>query len=92
MARPRSVVYAVEGESRRPGIHRDWVTGRRHRHHLPETVLQRALRHAAVWAGGLPQARQSHTICRSFATPPLEDGHGIGTLQKLLGYRDVSTP
>lgn len=26
MARPRSAVYAVEGESRRPGIHLDWVT------------------------------------------------------------------
>jgi hypothetical protein len=28
---------------------------RRRRHHLHETVLQRALRHAAVWQGGLPK-------------------------------------
>jgi hypothetical protein len=55
MARPRSAVYAVEGESRRPGIHLDWVTGQRHRHHLHETVLQRALKHATVWQGGLPK-------------------------------------
>ena len=55
MARPRSAVYAVEGESRRPGIHLDWVTGQHHRHHLHETVLQRALRHAAVWQEGLPK-------------------------------------
>ena len=26
MARPRSVIYAVAGEFRRPGIHLDWVT------------------------------------------------------------------
>jgi hypothetical protein len=54
MAHLRSAVCAGEGESRRPGIHLDWVTGRRHRRHLHKTLLQRALRHAAVWAGGLP--------------------------------------
>ena len=55
MARPRSVVDAVEGESRRPRIDLDWGTGQRHRRHLHETVLQRALRHAPVWQGGLPK-------------------------------------
>jgi site-specific recombinase XerD len=92
MARPRSAVYAVEGESRRPGIHLDWVTGQRHRHHLHETVLRRALRHAAVWQGRSPQARQPHTLRHSFATHPLEGGHDIRTLQELLGHRDVSPP
>ncbi len=47
MARPRSAVYTVEGESRRPGIHRDWVTGQCH--HLNETVLQRALMPNRRW-------------------------------------------
>jgi len=76
MARPRSAVYAVEGQSRRPGIHLDWVTGQRHRHHLHETVLQRALRHAAVWQRGFPKRASPPTLCHSFATHPLEDGHG----------------
>ena len=47
MVRRRSVVYAVEGESRRPGIHLNRVTGLRHRRHRDETVLQRAFGHAA---------------------------------------------
>jgi len=33
----------------------------RRRHHLHETVLQRALRHAAVWQGGFPR-RTSPTL------------------------------
>ena len=91
MARPRSAVYAVEGESRRPGIHLDWVTGQRHRHHLRETVLQRALRHAAVWQRGLPK-RASPTPFALVRDHPLEGGHDIRTLQELLGHRDASTP
>jgi hypothetical protein len=70
MARPRSAVYAVEGESRRPGIDLDWVTGQRHSHHVHETVLQRALRHAAVWQGGLPKrASPTPSATRSRPSP-----------------------
>lgn len=68
MARPRSVVYGVESESRRSRIYRDWVTVPRHPHHLLETVLQRALRHAAIWQGGLPEARPPRTLRYAFAT------------------------
>ena len=70
MARPRSAVYAVEGESSRPGIHLDWVTGQCHRHHVHETVLQRAVRHAAVWQGGLPKrASPTPSATRSRPSP-----------------------
>ncbi len=70
MARPRSAVYAVEGESRRPGTHLDWVTGQCHRHHLHETVLRRALRQAAVWQGCLPKrASPPHSATRSRRIP-----------------------
>ena len=85
MARPRSAVYAVEGESRRPGTHLDWVTGQCHRHHLHETVLRRALRQAAVWQGCLPKrASPPHSATR-LATHPLEDGHDIRTLHDCWG-------
>ena len=60
MARPRSVVDAVEGESRRPRIDLDWGTGQRHRHHLHETVLQRALRHAVSGKEVSPSAPGPH--------------------------------
>ncbi len=66
MARPRSAVCAVEGGSRPPGIRHDWFTGQRQRHHLHDTVLRRALRHAAVWQGGLPKrARPTPSATRS---------------------------
>jgi hypothetical protein len=55
MAHPRSAVNTGEGESRRSGILLDSVRGRRHRHHLHETVLQPALGRAAAWQGGLPK-------------------------------------
>ncbi len=32
-----------------------------------------------------------HTVGRSFATHPLENGHAIRTLQELLGHTNVST-
>jgi site-specific recombinase XerD len=66
------------------------VTGERRRHHLHESVLQRAVRQAAQLAGVTPHAT-CHTFRHSFATHPLEDGHDIRTVQELLGHNDVST-
>jgi hypothetical protein len=64
-------------------------TGQRRRHHLHESVLQRAVRTAALRAGIAERVR-CHTVRHSFTTHLLEDGHDIRTVQELLGHHDVS--
>ena len=68
----------------------DGKDGQKRRHHLHDTVLQRAV-HYAVKDAGLAKRVSCHTFRHSFATHLLQAGYDIRTIQELLGHADVST-
>ncbi len=71
-------------------FYRDREDGRVYRHHLHESVVQKAVRRAAI-RSRIGKRVTCHTFRHSFATHLLDNGYDIRTVQELLGHSDVRT-
>ncbi|OGO47911.1 MAG: integrase [Chloroflexi bacterium RBG_16_64_43] len=91
--------------SKYPNADREWIwqyifpspdrsidprDGSAKRFHLDPSVIQKAVRQAAL-RSGVAKHVTPHTFRHSFATHLLEGGYDIRTVQELLGHKDVKT-
>jgi integron integrase len=91
--------------SKYPNADREWIwqyifpspdrsidprDGSAKRYHLDPSVIQKAVRQAAL-RSGVAKHVTPHTFRHSFATHLLEGGYDIRTVQELLGHKDVKT-
>jgi len=60
------------------------------RHHVDESIIQKAVA-GAVRKAGLTKRATCHTFRHSFATQLLQSGYDIRTVQELLGHKDGKT-
>jgi integron integrase len=71
-------------------VYTERETGKRRRHHIHDSAIQRAM-NEAVRASGISKRASCHSLRHSFATHLLESGSDIRTIQELLGHSSLQT-